>query len=161
MDRFSIVVLLCLCSSLKIAEGQTTAEPTCTEIGAFEINDGTCKNYYICVNDGETLNPVILSCASSAIFDPSQGICVSQNTATCQQTTTMAPSTTSAPFCLRYGRFPIQNVECKKYYLCYWNGTSYAIMGNLTCPNTLVFYPLAEKCVSPRTYNCSGTTKSG
>ncbi|XP_011692217.1 PREDICTED: uncharacterized protein LOC105452632 [Wasmannia auropunctata] len=157
MDRFSIVVLLCLYPSFKLVSGQTTAQPICTEIGAFEIYDGTCKNYYICVDDGEELNPVILSCASSAIFDYLQGKCVSESTATCQQTTTMAPSTTSAPLCLRYGRFPIPDVECKKYYLCYWDGISYTIMGNLTCPNTLIFNPLSEKCVSPQTYQCPGT----
>lgn len=159
MNRFSIVVLLCLHSSfnlIKIAESQTTVKPTCTEIGAFEIYDGTCKNYYICVDDGVKLNPVILLCASSAIFDPLQGRCVPDSTATCLQTTTMAPSTTSAPFCLRYGRFPIQDVECKKYYLCYWDGVRYTIMYNLSCPNTLVFNPISEKCKSPQTYKCPG-----
>ncbi|KYQ56360.1 hypothetical protein ALC60_04767 [Trachymyrmex zeteki] len=156
MNRFSIIVLLCLYTSFKIAESQTT--PTCTEIGSFEIFDGTCRNYYICVDDGANLNPVILSCANSFIFVADQGRCVSESTATCQQTTTAAPltTTTSAPLCSRYGRFPIQDVNCKSYYLCYWNGTNYTIMDNLSCPNTLVFNPTSEKCVSPQTFTCQG-----
>ncbi|XP_011639046.1 uncharacterized protein LOC105428424 [Pogonomyrmex barbatus] len=160
MNSFSCIVLLCLQSYLsliRIAVGQT-ATPTCTEIGAFEIYDGTCKNYYICVDDGEKLNPVNLMCASSAIFDPLQGRCVSESTATCQQTTTMPPSTTtSAPLCVRYGRFPIQDAQCKRYYLCYWDGVRYTIMDNLSCPNTLVFNPVSEKCVPPERYTCPGT----
>ena len=154
MNRFSIIVLLCLYTTFKIAENQTT--PTCTEIGSFEINDGTCENYYICVNDGVNLNPIILSCANTFIFDPVQGRCVSESTTTCQQATTPS-TTTSAPLCVRYGRFPIQDVNCKSYYLCYWNGTSYTIMDNLSCPNTLVFNPTSEKCVSPLTFTCPGT----
>lgn len=157
MDHSTVIVLLCLCSFFKIVNCQITTE-NCTEIGASEIYDGTCKNYYICIDDGEKLNPVMLSCASSAIFDPSMGRCVSEATATCQQTTIMTSSTTSAPLCLRYGRFPIQDVECKKYYLCYWDGSRYTIMDNLSCPNTLVFNPTTEKCVSPQTYKCPGTT---
>lgn len=155
MDRFFVVVLLCLCSSCRIVEGQTTTKPICTKTkDAFEIYDGTCKNYYICVNDGEKLNPVILSCASSAIFDTSKGECVPESTSICQQTTITAPLTTSAPLCLRYGRFPIQVGGCKKYYLCYWNGVRYTIMENLSCPKTLVFDPNLEKCVSPEKYKC-------
>jgi len=152
MDRFSIVVLLCLCTSFKIAESQTTA-PNCTTVGFFEIYDGTCKNFYICVDDGERLQSVIMSCASSAIFVGDR--CVPQNTTTCQQTTTMAPTTTT-PFCSRYGRFSMQDVECKMYYLCYWNGGGYTIMSNLTCPNTLLFNPQLELCVSE--YECPGTS---
>jgi len=152
MDRFSIIVLLCLCTSFKIAESQTTA-PNCTEVGFFEIYDGTCKNYYFCIDNGEGLIPIMLSCASSAIFVGDR--CVPANTTTCQQTTTMAPTTTT-PFCSRYGRFSMQDVECKKYYLCYWNGIQYTIMGNLTCPNALLFDPISEKCV--QVYNCTGTS---
>ncbi|XP_018370965.1 PREDICTED: uncharacterized protein LOC108766280 isoform X2 [Trachymyrmex cornetzi] len=157
MNRFSIIVLLCLYTTFKIAENQTTFD--CTEAGFFEIVDGTCKNYLLCVDDGANLVPVILSCASNSIFDPVQGRCVCQCTNTCQQSTTMAPSTTtSAPLCVRYGRFPIQDVNCKSYYLCYWNGSSYTIMDNLSCPNTLVFNPETETCVSPQTFTCSGTS---
>lgn len=159
MDRFSIIVLLCLYSSFQITVGQTTAKSVCTEVGAFEIYDGTCKNYYICINDGEKLNQVILSCASSAIFDPVESQCVPDNkiTSLCQQTTsstTSVSSTTSAPLCVRYGRFSIPNTYCKKYYLCYWNGVRYTIMNNLTCPRMLIFNQFMEKCVSPTKYTC-------
>lgn len=152
MERFLIIVLLYLpfFDLIEVAEAQTVTQPTCTEIGAFEIVDGTCRNYYLCVDDGETLVPVILTCASSAIFDPTMGMCVSANIATCQQT---APTTTVAP-CVRYGRFPIQDANCKRYYLCYWDGTGYVIMDNLSCPNTLVFEPASEKCVPPARYIC-------
>lgn len=151
MERFPIVIFLGLvCFSLvKVAGTQNTTNSTCTEIGAFEIDDGTCKNYYICIDNGATLVPVMLSCASSAIFDPSQGRCVPGNTTMCQQTPLYG--------CLRYGRFPIQDASCKMYYLCYWNGSGYAMMSNLSCPNTLVFNPMSEKCVSPQTYLCSET----
>ncbi|XP_032664531.1 uncharacterized protein LOC116841100 [Odontomachus brunneus] len=137
---------------------QTTTPVTCTEYGTFEIYDGTCKNYYICINDGMNLVAVILSCATTAIFDPTLGRCLPgamclQTTTT--TTTTLAPPTTAAP-CMRYGRFPIPDVNCKKYYLCYWDGIRYAIMGNLTCPNTLVFDPTSEKCVLPQQYICLG-----
>ena len=159
MNRFSIIVLLCLYTTFKIAENQIVL--TCTEIGFFEINDGTCRNYYMCVDNGVNFNQVLLSCASTFIFDPTQGRCVSESTTTCQQTTTSStttPSTTtSAPLCVKYGRFPIQDVNCKSYYLCYWNGTNYTIMNNLSCPNTLIFNPTSEKCVSPLTFTCPGT----
>ncbi|XP_011862368.1 PREDICTED: uncharacterized protein LOC105558994 [Vollenhovia emeryi] len=159
MSRLSIVVLLCLYPSFKIVEGQLTAKPICTEEGAFEINDGTCKNYYLCVDDGEKFTPVMLSCSNIAIFDTSMRKCVPEGTAVCQQTTTMAPSTTSAPLCVRYGRFSILDVECKKYYLCYWDGARYIIMDNLSCPNVLVFNPTSEKCVPPQMYTCPGITE--
>lgn len=156
-----IIVPLCLpyIGLIGVAEAQAVTQPTCTEIGAFEINDGTCKNYYICVDDGEKLIPVNLTCASSAIFDPTRGKCVPANTTTCQQTTTPPPTTTVAP-CVRYGRFAIPDVNCKKYYLCYWDGTRYAIMDNLSCPNKLVFEPKSEKCVPPERYACPGITGS-
>ncbi|XP_018400232.1 PREDICTED: uncharacterized protein LOC108777771 [Cyphomyrmex costatus] len=157
MDRLLITVLLCLYTSFKIAENQIIPPP-CTEIGAFEIYDGTCKNYYICVDDGVNLTPVILSCASSAIFDPLQGRCVLESIETCQQTTTMASSTTAAPLCPKYGRFPILDVNCKRYYLCYWGGQSFTILDNLSCPNALIFNPMKEKCVSPSQYICPGIT---
>ncbi|KAL6440497.1 hypothetical protein ACFW04_003191 [Cataglyphis niger] len=145
MKRFPIVVLLCLlCFSLKIAGTQNMTISTCTEVGFFEIDDGTCKNYYMCIDNGVTLTKVILSCASSAIFDPILGRCVPANTTTCQQT----------PRCLRYGRFPMEDPYCKMYFLCYWNGTGYTMMSNLTCPNTLVFEPTSEKCVPPQRYIC-------
>lgn len=161
MDRFSIVVLLCLYSSCQIEESnsielsnQTTTKPT-FKPDAFEIYDGTCKNYYIYVNDGEKSNPVTLSCASSAIFNSSKGECVPEGPEfTCNQTTITTPSTTSAPLCLTYGRFPMQVAGCKKYYLCYWNGVRYTIMNNLSCPNALVFHPMLQKCVSPQKYKC-------
>ncbi|XP_012532553.2 uncharacterized protein LOC105834539 [Monomorium pharaonis] len=154
MGRVLIAVLLC--SSFKIVAGQTTT-PNCTEMGAFEIYDGTCRNYYFCVDDGEELKPVILSCASSAIFDPDEGRCMPADATKCLQTTTMAPLTTSAPLCLGYGRFPINDVYCKRYYLCYWNGSGYSKMDNLSCPNKLVFNPTSGKCVSSQLYKCPGT----
>lgn len=149
MERFSVVVFLCLlCFGLmKVVGAQYTTRPTCTEVGFFEIYDGTCKNYYMCIDNGEGLISVILSCASSAIFDPSQGRCVSKNTTVCEQTS----------LCSRYGRFPIQDTNCKRYYLCYWSGSAYTMMGNLSCPNTLVFEPTSEKCVSSQKYVCPGT----
>ncbi|XP_014487638.1 PREDICTED: endo-1,3(4)-beta-glucanase 1 [Dinoponera quadriceps] len=139
---------------------QTTTPPTCTEIGAFEIYDGTCKNYYICVNNGATLMPVILSCAAGAMFNPALGSCEPgricwQTTTTTTTTTTPTPTTTAAP-CVRYGRFPLPDVNCKMYYLCYWDGLRYTIMSNLSCPNTLVFEPVSEKCVPPERYLCPG-----
>ncbi|XP_011156578.1 uncharacterized protein LOC105193716 [Solenopsis invicta] len=179
----SVVLYLCLHSSFKIIAGQT-CKPTCTEIGAFLIYDGTCKNYYACEDDGEKLNSIILSCASSAIFDQILGRCVPKNRPTTTDlpisttlsstisasssftsespsstsasllTTSASPSTTSAPVCDKYGRFPISDVKCKKYYYCYWNGNRYDIMNNLTCPNTLVFNPGLEKCVPPQSYTC-------
>lgn len=163
MKRFSIFIppcLLCL-SLIDVAAAQATIGPVCTEIGAFEIYDGTCKNYYICLDDGEKLAPVLLMCAPSAIFNPGLGRCVPQSTSICLQTTTMPPTTTPpttttrAP-CVRYGRFPIQDINCKRYYLCYWDGVRYAMMDNLSCPNTLVFEPMSEKCVLPTTYICPG-----
>ncbi|XP_029173667.1 peritrophin-48-like [Nylanderia fulva] len=147
MERFSIILLCLLCfGALKVIEAQDTTKYNCTEVGFFEIVDGTCRNYYMCIDDGQQLTPVMLSCANSAIFDPDQGKCVPKNSTTCEQT----------PLCTRYGRFPIQDVYCKMYYLCYWNGTSYTIMGNLSCPKTLVFQPTSEKCVLPEKYVCSG-----
>lgn len=158
MEHFSIVLLLYLfcCSLIGVVEATT---PTCTMYWEFfEVYDGTCKNYYFCVYDGVKLNPILLSCDSSAIFDPTKGVCVPESEGICEQTTTVPP-TTVAP-CYRYGRFPIADIYCKKYYLCYWNGTTYAKMDNLSCPNILVFYPLLEKCVSPLKYNCTGNQTS-
>ncbi|KYN43014.1 hypothetical protein ALC56_02819 [Trachymyrmex septentrionalis] len=156
MNRFSIIVLLCLYTTFKIAENQIITR--CTEIGSFEIIDGTCRHFYICVDNGVNLIPVIFSCDNTFIYNPAQGRCVNESTFTCQQmTTTTSSTTTSAPLCVRYGRFPKQDVNCKSYYLCYWNGTSYTIMDNLSCPNTLIFNPTSEKCVSPLTFTCSGT----
>lgn len=135
---------------------QTTTPVTCTEVGANEINDGTCRNYYLCVDVGEKLVAVILSCTPTASFVPAEGRCVVG--ATCQQTTTTTTTTTTpAPICVRYGRFEIPDVNCKRYYLCYWDGVRYTIMGNLTCPNTLVFEPMSEKCVLPERYICPRT----
>jgi len=167
MDRFSIVILLCLCFSFKVVKSQnvTTTEPTCTEIW-FKIDNKTCINYiYIYVDencvDSEKLSLAKLLCAGSVriVFDSSQTryICVLANTTMCQQTTTAPTTTTSASLCYRSGRFRIPDVKCKKYYLCYWNGTSLTKMDNLLCPNTLVFDPTSEKCVLPQTYPCSGT----
>ncbi|EZA56393.1 hypothetical protein DMN91_010275 [Ooceraea biroi] len=159
MERVQILVpvlcLLCAFVVFRDAKAQT-ALPVCTIPGVFEIVDGTCKNYYICVDDGVNLIPVVLSCASTAIFDPVRGICVPESTAICQQTTTPSPlpTTTPGPLCVRYGRFPIPNTNCKSYYLCYWNGMGYSVMNNLTCPNTLLFEPVSEKCVSPLRYSC-------
>lgn len=150
MKRFSITASLYL-GLIKIAAAQETM-PACTEIGAFEIDDGTCKNYYICVDDGEKLNAVILKCAISAIFDPMAGRCVLDEGNMCQQTTT-SPPTTQAP-CTRYGRFPLNDEKCKNYYLCYWDGIEYSRMDNLQCPKTLVFNPTSEKCVLPQSYTC-------
>lgn len=154
MQRFSVVFLLCLfyCS---LISSTATVEVTCTmDYEMIEIEDGTCKNYYMCISDGVRLIPVQLSCANCTIFVPTEGRCMPEITFTCQQTTTV-PSTTVAP-CYRYGRFPIADIYCKKYYLCYWNGITYTKIDNLSCPNTLVFNPLSEKCVSPLTYKCVG-----
>ncbi|XP_012228789.2 uncharacterized protein [Linepithema humile] len=156
MEHFSVVFLLYLlyCSLIRVVE--TTVTPNCTMYLEFiEVYDGTCKNYYLCTYDGAKFIPVPLSCTSTTIFDPSVNMCMPESEAICQQTTTI-PSTTVAP-CYRYGRFPIADIYCKKYYLCYWDGIAYAKMDNLRCPNTLVFYPLSEKCVSPLKYKCPGT----
>jgi len=148
-----LVSALCICELFGDAEAQA-ALPICTKAGVFEIVDGTCKNYYLCVDNGQILIPVVLSCADFFIFDPVMGICVSDSAILCRQTTTVSPITTSAPFCVRYGRFPIPSKDCKRYYLCYWDGTRYSMV-MLSCPNLLVFHPLLEKCVSPQTYNCT------
>lgn len=159
MERLQLLLpILCLLSAFGLIRDPTAqiVQPVCTEIGAFEIIDGTCKNYYICVDDGEKLTPVLLTCASSAIFDPLKGSCVPDTAATCLQTT-IAPPTTVAPRCVRYGRFPIKATNCTGYYLCYWNGTDYDVMDNLTCPNALLFKPTLEKCVPPQSYTCPVT----
>jgi len=150
-----LVSVLCVCELFGDAEAQA-APPICTEAGVFEIVDGTCKNYYLCVDNGQTLIQVLLSCADSFIFDPVMAICVPDSTILCQQMTTASPITTSAPLCVRYGRFPIPSEDCKRYYLCYWDGMRYNMV-KLSCPNLLVFQPLLEKCVPPQTYNCTLT----
>jgi len=150
-----LVSVLCICELFGDAETQA-ALPICTEAGVFEIVDGTCKNYYLCVDNGQTLIQVLLSCADSFIFDSVMGTCVSDSMILCQQMTTASPITTSAPLCVRYGRFPIPSENCKRYYLCYWDGTRYSMV-KLSCPNLLVFQPLLEKCVPPQRYNCTLT----
>ena len=77
------------------------------------------------------------------VFDPSVKKCVLSTTFICKPST---PSTITATPC--NGRFQLEgDITCKKYYFCYTD-TVNTIRYNLTCPNTLLFNPITQRCVS-------------
>ncbi|XP_076235689.1 uncharacterized protein LOC143180048 [Calliopsis andreniformis] len=71
---------------------------SCITAGSFEIVDGTCQNYYICIFDGVELVSYNLTCANSTVFFPALGTCTSSTVYACTQTTTTSttPSTTTS-----------------------------------------------------------------
>ncbi|XP_078032747.1 uncharacterized protein LOC144467706, partial [Augochlora pura] len=118
----------------------------CAAEGSYEIVDGTCQNYYMCIFNGVILQPYNLTCASPSLFDPTAGLCMTGYV--CEQPVTDNPSQ-----CTTNGRFLIPGTGCKSYRFCYiYPGA--VINRTLTCPNSLIFNPGTQKCVLNSTYTC-------
>lgn len=113
---------------------------SCTAQGYFEIIDGTCKNYYLCLYNGVAFVSYDLKCLDSTVFNPITNICTADYI--CNQITTMDP----CPFGV--GRFPISDSNCQKYYFCYVDNGSF-VRYNLTCPNNLLFNSKTKQCMLP------------
>ncbi|XP_076636630.1 uncharacterized protein LOC143349339 [Colletes latitarsis] len=80
---------------------QAVASPEkCTKQGSFEIVDGTCQNYYMCIFNGVGLVSYEFKCAPSTVFSPVTGYCTPSTQYPCTQTTpptsTVAASSTLA-----------------------------------------------------------------
>ncbi|XP_050581978.1 probable endochitinase [Bombus affinis] len=148
---------------------------TCVMQGTFEIVDGTCANYYICVFNGVEFVSYDMSCSPSMVFDPLLKYCTSPSNYICKQVTSstssstscstpsltpnttssltpsmtpsMTPSTTPSTKCVTNGRFPIPG-NCEQYYFCYVNGAT-IIRYDLRCPDGLKFNSVTQKCVLP------------
>ncbi|XP_043262096.1 cell wall integrity and stress response component 4-like [Colletes gigas] len=69
------------------------APEKCTKQGSFEIVDGTCQNYYMCIFNGVELVSYELTCAPPTVFSPVTGYCTPSTQYPCTQSTT--PSTTT------------------------------------------------------------------
>ncbi|CAL7933778.1 unnamed protein product [Xylocopa violacea] len=121
----------------------------CVMQGIFEIKDGTCQNYYICIFNGVSFVSYDAKCATSMVFDPVAQYCRSSTEYVCTQ---IPPATT--PPCKMSGRFKISDPKCQMYYFCYWDGTMFIKVDNLRCPNSLLFNPVIQACVLPTSYAC-------
>ena len=89
-----------------------------------------------------TLTSTTLSITTSTSTTPSTTTSTSTTPSTTTSTST-TPSTTTAMPC--NGRFPMAG-NCTQYYFCYTNGVN-TIRYNLTCPNSLAFNRITQKCV--------------
>lgn len=59
--------------------------------------------------------------------------------------------------CTAPGFYPLQDVTCQYYYLCYSDGAGYSAQ-IFKCPGTTVFDPSRSACVLPTQYSCIETT---
>ncbi|KAG7196882.1 hypothetical protein KM043_015785 [Ampulex compressa] len=133
MSSIRLVYQVLLCSFF-IMWRTVQSTINCQIEGKFAIEDGTCKNYYICVPNGVGFDSISLTCKGTTVFDPTQETCVSSEDYICL----------TEASCVRYGRFEIKDVNCRMYYLCYWDKNGYSRM-DLKCPSNLRFNPKSEK----------------
>ncbi|XP_015429677.1 PREDICTED: integumentary mucin C.1-like [Dufourea novaeangliae] len=73
---------------------------TCTKEGRYEIVDGTCENYYMCIYTGVGYEAYNLKCPASTRFNPIMGYCTPSTIFPCTQippTTTSTAPPTSMP----------------------------------------------------------------
>ncbi|XP_076766679.1 uncharacterized protein LOC143433277 [Xylocopa sonorina] len=125
----------------------------CVMQGMFEINDGTCQNYYICIFDGVRFVSYDMKCATSMVFDPIAQYCKSTAEYVCTQTPPATPPDT--PPCTMSGRFVISGTGCRRYYLCYFDDTTFVKVDNLHCPNSLLFNQATQTCALPTSFICN------
>ncbi|XP_033330638.2 uncharacterized protein LOC117222817 [Megalopta genalis] len=142
----SFVVFACLIVAI-IPSAMVQLVPSnqpCTAEGYFEIVDGTCRNYYICIFNGAAIVSYDLTCVTPTLFDPTMGICVTGYT--CTQSTPVTACTIS-------GKYPISGTACKQYHVCLiYQGI--VINRYLTCQNSTIFNPTNQACVLPSSYKC-------
>lgn len=121
----------------------------CVTQGLFEIIDGTCKNYYLCVYNGVVYTSYDMTCKGSTLFNPTNKLCTADYTCT-QITTTTTPATIVDPCPLGVGRFPMipSDSKCQKYYYCFVENGQF-VRYNFTCPNSLQFNSKTQKCMLP------------
>lgn len=137
----------------------------CPAQGGFYAIPDTCgSSYYSCVNGVA----YVMTCPGSSIFDPSVGVCVPKEVASCLNTTptptvpTVTPTgptpsstttTTQAPGTFvcpnEFGFFPT-GIPCDDEFWRCSNGFSYL----MSCPPTTIWYQERTVCEYP--YNVPG-----
>lgn len=144
--------------------------PECIEEGKFPIIGSKCTQYVMCTRGTSGFRTKLYKCPENTGFNPDDSRCTFQYECTeavnfCETTfksPTTEPSTTTTspeteiqfPECADQRKLPIDNTDCKKYFLCIWSSTGF-ISAMYSCPNETYFNPETERCSS--TYDCLET----